>query len=496
MHELLTVEEMGRADALTIKRGKPGIELMENAGEAVFHMAQRLILQGGGGKILVACGQGNNGGDGSVVARMLAAQGHQVTLAFAGKTENLKGDAGLAFDRWGGRSTGIGEVDPGQYALIIDALLGAGLDRNVEGSIADLIGRINDAEKPVIAVDLPSGIDGNTGQVMGIAVRACHTVTFFRKKPGHLIFPGRRHCGKVTIADIGIKADVLADIGPKFHENLPGLWSGQMSIYRRDGHKYSRGHALIVSGGPSRTGAARLAAEAALRAGSGLVTLASPPDALATNASQLTSVMLARMDGNEGLKDILSDQRISAIGMGPAMGHGEPAREKVVAALNCGRNVVLDADALTCFEDKHDDLFELIKAANSEVVMTPHLGEFVRLFGGDGKQARLHAACQAADRSGATVVFKGPDTVVAEPGGQAAINTNAPPWLATAGSGDVLTGVISGLLAQGMSGFDAACAGVWLHGAAAACLGPGMTSEDLAKHVSEVICAVHEVQQV
>ncbi|MEM7465056.1 MAG: NAD(P)H-hydrate dehydratase, partial [Pseudomonadota bacterium] len=243
-------------------------------------------------------------------------------------------------------------------------------------------------------------------------------------------------------------------------------------------------------------GAARLSAGAALRAGAGLVTLASPPDALTTNASHLTSVMLAKMDGASGLGELIADRRISAIGLGPALGLGETARDKVAVALKSERPVVLDADGLTCFEEKPENLFELISGAERDVVMTPHHGEFVRLFGDDKNNDKLSLSRDAAARSGAIVVFKGPDTIIAEPGGRAAINSNAPPWLATAGSGDVLTGIICGLLAQGMAGFDAACAGVWLHGAAAAELGPGMTSEDLCDQISEIICAVHELQQL
>ncbi len=496
MHELLSVKEMGRADALTIERGKPGIVLMENAGEAVFRVAQQVLSEVDGFKVLVACGQGNNGGDGSIVARMLAAHGHQVTLALAGSEEKLRGDALIAFDRWGRQSLGIDQVDPGDYCLIIDALLGAGLDRDVEGAIAGLISKINESGKPVVAVDLPSGINGDTGLVMGVAVCALHTVTFFRKKPGHLCFPGRGHSGEVTVADIGIADNVLEDIGPTTSENLPELWMDNLPDYRREGHKYSRGHAIVVSGHMPNTGAARLAAGAALRAGAGLVTLASPPDALTTNASHLTSVMLAKMDSAGGLEELVADRRISAAGLGPALGLGESARDKVAVALKSERPVVLDADALTCFAETPDQLFELISAVERDVVMTPHHGEFVRLFGDANSNDKLRQARHAAARSGAVIVFKGPDTVIAEPAGRAAINSNAPPWLATAGSGDVLTGIICGLLAQGMVGFDAACAGVWLHGAAAAELGPGMTSEDLCHQISEIYCAVHELQQL
>lgn len=498
MHELLTVGEMAEADRLTIAGGTAGIELMENAGRAVFAAARDLI--GPGRKVLVACGPGNNGGDGFVAARLFAEAGYGVVVAFAGDPARLKGDALLAFRRWGKACPAPGDVDPARFGLVVDALFGAGLDRPVKGEAAALIGRINDSGAPVVAVDLPSGVNGDSGAVMGTAVRADRTVTFFRRKPGHLLYPGRHLCGRTIVADIGIASAVLETIAPSCAENSPPLWERDYPRPQPQGHKYTRGHAVVVSGPATRTGAARLAARAALRAGAGLVTLLSPGEALAENAAQLTAIMLRRVDDADGLAAVLDDARLNAVVMGPGLGVGVQTRALVRAALApgraagrttgraAGRAAVLDADALTSFADEPAALFEAIGASAVPVVLTPHGGEFERLFGiGASGESRLARARAAARASGATIVFKGPDTVIAAADGRAAINANAPAWLATAGAGDVLAGIIGGLMAQGMPGFAAAAAGVWLHGAAAADFGPGLIAEDIETRLPAIV---------
>jgi ADP-dependent NAD(P)H-hydrate dehydratase / NAD(P)H-hydrate epimerase len=353
---------------------------------------------------------------------------------------------------------------------------------------------MNAAGCPVVAVDLASGINGSTGAVMGAAVNAAESITFFRKKPGHLLLPGRIHCGSVRVADIGIKASVLGAIAPMTFENCPALWRSQFPVPDIAGHKYGRGHAVVVSGGASHTGAARLAAMAALRAGAGLVTIASPRDALAVNATAELAVMVRAVDDAPELDLMLADRRFNAVAIGPGAGVGAATREKVLTVLAGERAGVVDADGLTSFaEDGARDALFAALAANGGAVLTPHAGEFHRLFGGaldagdrPGDAAKTDVARAAARKSGAVVVFKGPDTVIAAPDGRAAINANAPPWLATAGTGDVLAGLTAGLLAQGMPPFEAACAGVWIHGEAADIAGPGMISEDLAPLVPQV----------
>jgi hydroxyethylthiazole kinase-like uncharacterized protein yjeF len=490
MIELLTNAEMGEADRLTIASGTAGIDLMEQAGRAVAEAVA--ARHPPGSLVVVVAGPGNNGGDGFVAARVLAERGHRVRLALLGERSRLKGDAALAARRWQGAVDPAGPQALAGADVIVDALFGAGLDRPVEGPARAMIEAINASGAPIVAVDLASGINGTTGAVMGAAVRATRSVTFFRRKVGHLLLPGRVHCGPVEVADIGIKADVLARVRPRAAINDPALWRARFPLPRAGGHKYGRGHAVVVSGGPVTTGAPRLAARAALRAGAGLVTIASPHEALAIHAAANTAVMVRPVDGAGELTAFLSDRRFNAVVLGPGGGVGQPMREQVLAALDGPRAVVLDADALTSFAGEGAAaLFAAIARRKGQAtILTPHQGEFARLFNARlqdlENSSKLQRAMAAADASGATVLLKGADTVVAEPEGRVAINANAPPWLATAGTGDVLAGFIAGLLAQGMPAFEAAAAAVWLHGEAANTVGMGMISEDLSEALPEV----------
>lgn len=482
MAELLTAAEMGRCDRLTIMAGTPGIVLMEAAGRAVAEGAARLAPEG---PVLVLAGPGNNGGDGFVAARLLAEAGRPVRLMLLGDEARLRGDAAEARARW------TGGVEPAALplppaAVVIDALFGAGLDRPLAGRAAELVAAMNAGPAPVLAVDVPSGLVADDGRPLGPCVRAAATVTFFRLKPGHLLYPGRGLCGTVTLADIGIPAAVLAEVTPRTWENTPALWRAALPAPDPAGHKYRRGHVLAVSGPMARTGAARLAAGAALRV-AGLATLASPGGALAVNAAHLTAVMLRRCDGAADLARLLADPRFTAVAIGPALGTDEGAQALVRAALGSTAAVALDADGLTAFAADPAPLFAAVSGRVAPVVMTPHEGEFARLFPDLGDLSRPARARAAAARSGAVVVLKGPDTVIAAPDGRLAINANAPPWLATAGSGDVLTGLVAGIAAQGAPGFEAACAAVWLHGAAGAEAGPGLTAEDLAPALRPVL---------
>jgi hydroxyethylthiazole kinase-like uncharacterized protein yjeF len=479
MLELLTPGEMGACDRLAIAAGTPGIALMEKAGRAVADAVARNPL---GAKVLVVAGPGNNGGDGFIAARVLAERGYPVRVMLLGEVAALNGDAAEAAQRWGRE---IEPADPARVtgAVIVDALFGAGLNRMVDGVARALIDAMNASGAPVIAVDLPSGINGASGAVMGAAVNARESVTFFRRKPGHLLLPGRIHCGKVRVADIGIPDNVLDTVQPQARANAPALWRDVFPVPRLDAHKYARGHAVVVSGDLAFTGAARLTARGALRAGAGLVTLASPRSALMVNAIASLAVMTRPVDGPEEFSKLLADKRLNAVAIGPGAGVGEGTRAMVRAALEGERAVVLDADALTSFADDPRALFAMVGKHIGPVVLTPHQGEFARLFKNESQdsdtQSKLDAATGAAKASGAIVLLKGADTVIASPDGRVAINENAPPWLATAGSGDVLAGIITGLLAQGMPGFEAACAGAWLHGEAGNEAGPGLIAEDL-----------------
>jgi hydroxyethylthiazole kinase-like uncharacterized protein yjeF len=496
--ELLTPAEMSEADRFAVAAGKPGIALMERAGLAVADETARIAKSRG--RIVVLCGPGGNGGDGFVAARLLAQRGYPVELGLIGRREALKGDPALAAARYEGKVLDAAAIDPGQADCVIDALFGAGLARDIDGEAKAIIERVNDfarAGSPVVAVDVPSGVDGGTGKVRGVAVEASASVTFFRLKPGQLLLPGRLVSGAIRLADIGIPDAALGRIAPHAFVNAPAVWRAALPRVSAESHKYARGAVLVLSGDAHRTGAARLAARAALRSGAGIVTLASPPDAIAVNSAHLTAVMVAPFARASEFETLLADERRRAIALGPGAGVGAELRKLVAAALTKAaerRTIVLDADALTSFAGDAARLKALIARGGHGVVMTPHEGEFARLFDGaadvrldDDKLTRARAAARL---TGAVVLIKGADTVVAAPDGRATIGFDLPPWLATAGSGDVLSGLISGLAAQSMAPFEAASAGVWLHGACGRALGEGLIAEDLPEALPGVLRAL------
>lgn len=477
-HALLTPAQMGEADRLTIAGGVPGIELMENAGRKVADaVSRRWPAQ----PVAVLCGPGNNGGDGFVAARVLAERGWPVRLALLGSVAVLRGDAAQAAARWPGAVEPLAPAALGGAELAVDGIFGAGLARPVEGMARAVLEAIGERRLPVVAIDIPSGIDGGSGELRGIAPRAAVTVTFFRKKPGHLLLPGRSYCGETVLEQIGIPDSKLDRIAPDTVGNAPNWW---LSAFPRPGletHKYARGHAL-VAGGAVMTGAARLAARAAARVGAGLVTVAAQETAFPIYAAALTGVIVHPVADIEAFEDFLADKRRNAALIGPGAGVGDETRARALAILGAGKGAVLDADALTSFAEDPETLFSAIR---SPCVMTPHAGEFARLF--DTAGDKPERARRAARQSGAVVLLKGADTVIAAPDGRVAINTNAPPQLATAGSGDVLAGIVLGLLAQGMEPFAAAAAAAWIHGAAASRFGPGLVAEDLIDAVVPVL---------
>ncbi len=465
-HELLTPVEMQEADQLALGNFKVRpLALMENAGRAVV---AQIVLRYPKGPVAVLCGPGNNGGDGFVVARLLAAKKWPVRVFLTVETATLQGDAAAMCAKWKGQvhafaALGRSFEKRARPTLIVDAIFGAGLNREFPANWASAIMA---AKVPIVAVDVPSGLDGRTGRVLGHSVAADLTVTFFRKRPGHVLQPGRGLCGDVVVCDIGVPDGVLQVIMPKLWENTAPV----LPMLLPSAHKFTRGHALIWSGPELATGAARLAAQAAARSGAGLVSLVGPTDALRVQAAHVTSIMLKPVESDGDLHNLLADKRTTAMCIGPGAGAGPALQRKVLAALKDGPALVLDADALTSFAEDRDNLFSAIQARGSwACVFTPHEGEFARLFKelSGGIDSKVEVARRAAALCGAVVVLKGPDTVIASPDGRAVVNSNAPAKLATAGSGDVLAGIITGLLAQGWEGFEAACAGVWLHGEAA-----------------------------
>jgi ADP-dependent NAD(P)H-hydrate dehydratase / NAD(P)H-hydrate epimerase len=493
---LLTTAQMAEADRRTIAAGMPGIDLMERAGEAVARAV--LHTKGVSGRpVHVFCGPGNNGGDGLIAARILRDHGLPTRVGLLQERPTLAGDAARAADRFGGPFETLAELDVPHGTIIVDALFGAGLSRPLDGGAAEAVARINRSGATVIAVDVPSGVDGNRGAVLGTAVQAHTTVTFFTRKPGHLLWPGRSLCGDILVADIGISEAVLADINPRTFAAEPPLWRSDFPQPRRGGHKYDRGHALILSGDLTHTGAARMSARAALRTGAGLVTVLSPASALAVNAAHLTAIMLTRVDDAAQLVEVLADPRKNALVLGPAMGVGNKTRELVIAALatpGSNRRFVLDADALTSFADMLPGLCAAIKTAPGTITLTPHEGEFGRLFASDpaiaSADSKLARAQIAARMSGAIVLLKGPDTVIAHPDGRIAIQSEAPADLATAGSGDVLSGIIAGLAAQGMPPFFTEACAIFLHASAAAVVGRGLIAEDLPEMLPKILSEI------
>jgi NAD(P)H-hydrate epimerase len=475
---LLTPAQMGEADRAAEAAGAQGDAMMEAAGSAVA------VAIGGRWRmrpVTVLCGPGNNGGDGFVVARHLQAAGWPVKVALLGERETLAGEAAHAAGLWSGEVVPLTPPCLDGAGIAVDAMFGAGLSRPLEGPALEMVETLKRRHLRICAVDVPSGLDGATGRVLGDAAAAELTVTFFRKKPGHLLYPGRGLCGDLVVAPIGTPTSVLDAIAPDTWENGPDLWLDHYPWPQAESYKYKRGEVLIL-GGEAVTGASRMTTEAASRAGAGMVTLAAPTAVWSVYATALTNAIVRRFDGLAEWEALLADKRRNVIAIGPGAGVGAATRAFVRAALATKRATVLDADALTSFTEAPEDLFTAIKGP---CVMTPHAGEFMRLFHVDGdKLARTRAA---AKTSGAVVLLKGPDTVIAAPDGRAIVNANAPPELATGGSGDVLTGIIAALMAQGMAPFEAAAAGAWLHGAAAASFGVGLVAQDLPNLLPRVL---------
>lgn len=423
-HDILTVAEMTAADRAAIEAGTPGAVLMARAGQAV---AAAIQARWTARDTVVLCGPGNNGGDGFVVARLLAAAGWPVRVALLGDRGQLKGDAALAAAEWDGPVEALVPRSIGDAKLVVDAVFGAGLSKRLDSIVAETLRLAETSGAVVVAIDLPSGLSGDLGGPLGYAPKADLTVTFHRKKPAHVIEPGRGLCGEVVVGDIG-----LAPVPTSLVENHPDNWAAKMPWPDAASHKHARGRLIVISGEMWSTGAARLAARAGLRIGAGLVTLLSPPDALGVNAAHSEAVMLRPFDTDLELETAAGHADAAIIG--PAAGVNEATVANLFALARTGAALVVDADALTAFRDDPAELFSVL---DRDDVLTPHVGEFERIFPGLLKSApeRISAARQAAAKAHAVVLIKGPDTVIAAADGRCAVNTNGSAWLATAGSG-------------------------------------------------------------
>jgi len=464
--DILTVEQMTAADQAAIAAGTPGPLLMDRAGRAVADAIRERFQPC---RVAVLCGPGNNGGDGYVVARQLKRRGWSVWVETLATPATA--DARAAAARWRGEtlplSAAVRSAD-----LVVDALFGAGLSRPLEGAALSRAQASHRTSTPVVAIDVPSGLDGDSGKVRGeAAFKAALTVTFHRRKIAHALEPGRSACGEIVVADIG-----LGPTPSTLVENRPDVWLKHFPWPGAASHKHARGRLAVVSGDVLNTGAARLSARGGLRIGAGVVTVLASPAAAAVNAAHLEAIMVRPFDTEQALTE--AADRADAVIIGPAAGVTPATRAHLFALARTGAALVVDADALTVFRDKPSDLFS---ALDRDDVLTPHVGEFERLFPGLLKAAphRISAVIEAARLAGAIVLLKGADTVIAAPDGRAAVCVEDAPWLATAGSGDVLAGFIGGLVAQGMDSFEAACAGAWIHAACARRFGPGLIAEDL-----------------
>lgn len=475
--EIITVAEMRAIDEASASGGVATRTLMENAGRAV---AEAIVQHFSPRPTAVLCGPGNNGGDGWVTARALRAFGWPVWVETLVARDRLEGDAADAAAAWAGDTFALGE-SARSAELYVDALFGAGLSRALEGEAARLATALWSTPDRVVAIDVPSGLDGDSGdQFEDLSFRASLTVTFVRKKPAHVLMPGRAFCGEIVVADIGAPNAAIAAQNLALWENDPSLWL--LPWPDLESHKHARGHVMVASGPHARTGAARLAARAALRIGAGLVSVLSPTDALAENAAQLTAIMLREAVGEDAFADAARTAQCLVIG--PAFGAADADYKRLEAAMSAKPRcpLVLDADALTL-------LAPITHGFDPSDVMTPHVGEFRRAFPGiySLSETRIDAARAAAAYARCVVLFKGPDTVIAAPDGRAIINTTGTPFLATAGSGDVLAGLIAGLIGQGMASFEAAAAAAWLHGKVAERVGPGLIAEDLTENLPAIL---------
>lgn len=488
---ILSVSQMAQAGHLALPlAGLDGFALMQAAGLAVAEEAKRLL---GRRTFLVLCGPGNNGGDGYIAAMNLRAEGMDVRLYALAPPAQMTGDAARAVTGWTGPVRNFsellnnlehGDFDPDRTG-VIDAVFGAGLSRALDFPVKDAFAKIRALDLPVIAVDVPSGVNGDTGAVDESAPKCLGTVTFFRKKPAHVLMPGMDQCGLVSVADIGIPDEAIEKTGFAAMENCPPLWVDDVPVTHRGQHKYDRGHVLVLGGG-RLTGAARLAGAASMRIGAGVCTIAAPAEVQRIYQTGPAHIMSAVADTPAAFLELAGDARRNALLIGPGAGldRADDLRAIVLGACGlAGRSVVLDADAISAFAGYADELFHV---AHDHCILTPHEGEFARLFG-DLPGSKIDRVKEAAKRSGAVILLKGADTVIAGPDGTCVVSTHGPSWLATAGAGDVLAGMIAGLVAQGVPPFTAACMAAWMHGETAWRLGPGLVAADLAEGIPGIL---------
>lgn len=501
--ELFTISEMQKADRLAIESGISGIFLMEQAGICVTSQFER--ISSGPCRVTILAGPGNNGGDAFVVARLLKQRAYKIDMfelcSKVGQDGEIKSDANFMKKKWleiGGQIHSLSNISDireslDQSTMLIDGLFGAGLNRDIEKPLLSVIHEINRANLDVLAIDIPSGVNGDTGQIMGTAIKASRTCSFHRPKLGHYLYPGRAMCGELNIENIGISVRVSNQILPKQHINSPDLWRGSLNKRAINSHKYHQGSVLVVSGDQTMQGASVLSSNAAVKVGAGLVTMTVAKKELQTHPKSYAAIMLANLPEGEvakGLDALVRSKKIIASLIGPGSMPNFKTQERALALLKTSKRVVLDAGAITAFKGQGELLSAEIKNRDvlvPSVVLTPHEGEFKTLFPDLNVKNKIKAAREAAKRMNAVIVLKGADTVIASPDERVIVNANAPATLASAGTGDVLAGIIVGLIANiDTPLFEAAAAAVYIHGECANKISTELVADELIDHVADV----------
>jgi ADP-dependent NAD(P)H-hydrate dehydratase / NAD(P)H-hydrate epimerase len=455
---VLTAAQMREAEQAVIASGVPEYELMERAGAA----AAEIIWRAGAKRdLLVLCGPGNNGGDGFVIARLLRAHGVPVRVAALGDSKTESSQKARA--AWNGPVEQLGEAAPA--AQIVDALFGTGLTRGLDDVVADRLSELSERASFSYAIDVPSGVDTDSGTLLSHVPHFGVCIALGALKPAHILHPAAGYFHRLVCADIGIAAS----------DEVHRLSAPHLAQPLASDHKYSRGLIAVVGG--SMAGAGRLAAQAAARSGAGMVRHLAPKDA----AVGLDAVVTAQAKSAAMLGDLIADRRLAAVVVGPGLGRDEEAVSRLGLALNCGHPLVLDADALTLLGGRVD-------AIPAGSILTPHEGEFTRLFA-DLHGDKIMRARYAAQRAGSVVILKGADSVIASPDGRTAVSVSGSPWLSTAGTGDVLAGLVAGRLAVTSDPFRAACEAVWLHGEAARRAGAAFVADDLIAQLPAAIAS-------
>ena len=460
------------------KNIKPSFDLMNNAGKLSAKYINKNLPKK---NILVLCGTGGNGGDGFITGNELKKYKWNVTISIIGDIEKITGDSLKAYKKLKIKNTNFNDINLDNIDYVIDAIFGIGLNRNLDNEYIKTIEKINNKKLPVIALDIPSGVNSDNGTISNATFNCFLTLTYSAYKLGHYLLPSAEKCGKIVLLDIGIPKPLIKNTKPVINLNSPSIWKDKIVWPKVNDHKYSRGCIVIIGGPKEMTGAARLAAKAAQRAGSGIVILACDKNSSDIYYRTLTSQIVKSYRNIPELKNIIKDKRINSVVIGPGLGINN--KNVVKNVLKHSNNIIIDADAITCFQNDIKSFKDLIR--NKTVILTPHEGEFKKLFP-NIKGNLVDKAIYAAKKLNSIIVLKSANTIIASQNNHVILNKYGSRWLATAGSGDVLAGIIGALLSNGMDAFHAAAFGVWIHSSAGIYFGPGLIAEDISDLIPKI----------